>query len=125
MNNTVTKQSIFLCYIEALLLLVVVDFFLYNNFSPLFIFKGLLFFSILLIFNRQNIFYNQKEIQVENVGLFTSKSQKYLFSDIEFTRNYFLGYAIRFKERTLILNYCDYKKKDVLKFIKQIEEYST
>lgn len=125
MDVLIKKESIFICYIEALALLIVVDLFIYNEFSIAFIFEGLLFFSILLILNKQNIFYNQNEITVDNVGFFTNESQKYLFSDIEFTRNYFLGYAIRIKERTILLNYCEYKKKDVLRFIKQVEKYST
>lgn len=124
MDIAISKKSIFQCYIEASLLLIVIDFFIHNNFSIVFIFNGLLFFSILLILNRQHISYNQKEIIVENTGFFTNESHKYLFLEIEFTRNYFLGYAIRIKERTILLNYCEYKKKDVLKFIKQIEEYS-
>jgi hypothetical protein len=59
---------------------------------------------------------------VETTNLFSFKKNTYPLDEISIMRDYIFGFSMRVRDRTVLLNYCNYKKSDVTQLTARIVE---
>jgi len=124
MNKTITVEinlrQLFICYMSLIFLALIFNYVFYSDLG--------ITYSILAIFPvvfvqllfRQKVYIENQKLILEETNWFDVKKDTFFMSDISDIKSYIFGLSIRVKERTILLDYCKYKKSEINNLIEYI-----
>jgi len=111
---------LFICYISLIVIAIIIDYYFYNDIGIYYIIMALVPVMFVQLFFKQEIYIENDNFILEESNLFSSKKFTFSINDITDLKNYFIGFSIRVKDRTILLDYCKYKKSKIDNLIEYI-----
>ncbi len=117
----INLQKLIVCDASLVVIALVISYFFYENIGFLYIVMAIVPVVLVQLLFKQSVYIDNEDFILEESSIFGDKKFTFSIDDISDMKSYIVGFSIRVRERTILLDYCKYKKSDIDKLIRYIK----